>query len=447
MKTVLVANRGEIARRILRACRQMGMGTVAIYSDADAGALYVQEADQAVRIGPPPVAQSYLQAASIVQAAKEAGADAIHPGYGLLSENAEFARLCVEAGLTFIGPTPEAIRQMGSKVEARAFAKAAGVPIVPGSVGAVATVSDAVAVAQSIGYPVMLKASAGGGGIGMTVAKDDGELEQAFVTSSKRVAAYFGDSTMYVEKYIENPRHIEIQILADQHGHVASLGERECSIQRRHQKVVEEAPSPGLNEETRTAMGQAAVRLASTLGYVGAGTVEFIASGKEFYFLEMNTRLQVEHPITEEVTSVDIVQWQLRIAQGEALSDDVMNARVRGHAIECRLCAEDPVRFLPSPGTISALELPVGDGIRHEIGVQAGDVITPYYDPMFAKLIVYGKTRDEARRKMLEALEGYVVSGVKTNLPLLITIMNSQAFVQGQTHTGFIAALQAQASS
>lgn len=447
MHTVLVANRGEIARRVLRACKRMGLRTVAIYSDADAEALHVSEADVAVRIGPAPVAQSYLQAAAIVQAAQEAGADAVHPGYGLLSENAEFARLCVEAGLTFIGPTPEAIAQMGSKVAARAFAQAAGVPIVPGSPGAVASVQEALASAHLIGYPVMLKASAGGGGIGMTVARDDAQLEQAFVSSAKRVAAYFGDGTLYVEKYIENPRHIEIQVLADQHGHVVHLGERECSIQRRHQKVVEEAPSPGIDDQTRAAMGQAAVNLATKLGYIGAGTVEFIEAKGAFYFLEMNTRLQVEHPITEEVTGVDIVEWQLRIAQGEPLGTEVVQARARGHAIECRVCAEDPVRFLPSPGTIESLALPSGPGVRHEIGVQAGDAITPFYDPMFAKLIVYGQTREEARQRMQAALGNYRVTGIKTNLPLLISIMESEAFRKGDTHTDFIAQLQSPPSA
>lgn len=439
MQKVLIANRGEIARRVIRACKGLGLRTVAIYSDADASLPFVREADEAVRIGPAPVAQSYLQAQAIVAAAKQAGADAVHPGYGLLSENADFARLCEEAKLTFVGPSSAVIARMGSKVEARRFARASGVPIVPGSEGAVSSSEEALSLARAFGYPVMLKASAGGGGIGMTVTHNEDELRQAYESSSKRVASYFGDGTLYLERYIERPRHIEIQVLADGQGGVVSLGERECSIQRRHQKIVEESPSTGVDAMLRAEISECAVRLTRALNYSGAGTVEFMVADGRFYFLEMNTRLQVEHPVTEEVTGVDIVQWQLRIAAGEKLSSDLSEIRAHGHAIECRICAEDPERMLPSPGLITGLTLPHGQGVRHEIGVAEGDSVTPYYDPMFAKLVVSGPTRAVAIERMQAALGQYKVEGIKTNIPLLLKVIAHPAFSAGETHTGFLA--------
>jgi len=439
MQKVLVANRGEVARRVIRACKELGLQAVAIYSDADASLPFVREADEAIRIGPGPVAQSYLQAQAIVAAAKQTGADAVHPGYGLLSENAAFARLCEEAKLTFVGPSSEVISRMGSKVEARRFARESGVPIVPGSEGAVSSAGEALSLAHEFGYPVMLKASAGGGGIGMTVTHNADELQQAYESSSKRVASYFGDGTLYLERYIERPRHIEVQVLADGQGGVVSLGERECSIQRRHQKIVEESPATGVDAALRAEMSACAVRLTRALNYRGAGTVEFMVADGRFYFLEMNTRLQVEHPVTEEVTGVDIVQWQLRIAAGQVLSSELSEIHGNGHAIECRICAEDPERMLPSPGLITVLALPQGQGIRHEIGVAAGDLVSPYYDPMFAKLIVSAPTRALAIERMHAALEQYQVEGIKTNIPLLLRVIAHPAFAAGDTHTGFLA--------
>ncbi|PWI57720.1 acetyl-CoA carboxylase biotin carboxylase subunit [Sulfoacidibacillus thermotolerans] len=438
-KKVLIANRGEIACRIIRACHAMNIRAVAIYSEADANALHVQLADEAFLVGPSAVSQSYLQGAKIVEIAKSCNADAVHPGYGLLSENADFAELCQRAGLVFIGPKPAAIARMGSKVQARQVAIAAGVPVVPGSQGAVQDEEQAVQLASEMGYPVMLKASAGGGGIGMVVAHNEADLRSSFASSSKRVLSYFGDGTMYLEKFIERPRHVEIQVLADEHGNAIHLGERECSIQRRHQKIVEESPSTAVTPELREQMGRAALALVRELQYTGVGTVEFLldTSGK-FYFLEMNTRLQVEHPVTEEVMGVDLVQWQLRVAMGQALDAEVMERRQTGHAIECRICAEDPERFFPSPGTITELQLPEGPSVRNEIGVRQGDAITPYYDPMFAKLITYGKDREEARQAMLVALRQYHVAGIKTNLPLLQRVLENEAFAAGDTHTSFL---------
>ncbi len=438
-KKILIANRGEIACRIIRACHQMGIEAAVIFSEADANALHVKLADEAHVVGPSPVAQSYLQVGKIIEIAKSCKADAIHPGYGLLSENAIFAQACQDAGLVFIGPKSDAIARMGSKVEARQVAIAAAVPVVPGSEGAVADEDEAVQIAETMGYPIMLKASAGGGGIGMVVAKNETTLRSAFAASSKRVLSYFGDGTMYIEKYIERPRHVEIQVLADQHGHAIHLGERECSIQRRHQKIVEESPSKAVDASLRQRMGQAALALVHALQYTGVGTIEFLLDqAGDFYFLEMNTRLQVEHPVTEEVTGVDLVQWQLRVAMGEPLSDEVVAYKQTGHAIECRICAEDPERFFPSPGTITELQVPELEGIRNEIGVRQGDAITPYYDPMFAKLIAYGKDREEARQRMLAALAQYRVVGIKTNIILLKRVLENSAFAQGDTHTAFI---------
>jgi acetyl-CoA carboxylase, biotin carboxylase subunit len=439
IQKVLIANRGEIARRIIRTCKQLGVATVAVYSDADESALHVREADEAVRIGPPPVAQSYLQIHTIVQAAIDTGADAVHPGYGLLSENADFARACQSAGLRFIGPGVGAIASMGSKTAARDIMRKAGVPIVPGSEGSVETVAEALHIANEIGYPVMLKAAHGGGGIGMQVVHGDAELEKAFASNQTRAKAYFGNGEMFIEKRIVSPRHIEVQVLFDEHGNGVYLWERECSIQRRHQKVVEEAPSCFVDEAMRLRMGEAALSAAQAIGYANAGTVEFLVDNqRNFYFLEMNTRLQVEHPVTEFITGLDLVAWQLRIAAGQALDFTQSEVRREGHAIECRIYAEDPVKMLPSPGTITTLELPEGEGIRNDVAVTSGSTVTPFYDPMIGKLIVYATTRTEAIHKMDAALSAYKVEGIQTNIPLLQAIIQAPAYMQGDTTTDFI---------
>jgi len=439
IEKLLIANRGEIARRIIRTCRRLNIATVAVYSDADIKALHVLEADEAVHIGPSPVAQSYLQIDRIVQAALDCGADAIHPGYGLLSENEKFAQACVDANITFVGPTADAIRQMGSKVSARELMRTAGVQIVPGSPGATASLDEALALASDIGYPVMLKASAGGGGIGMQVVSGSEALAAAYTSNQKRATAYFGNGDMFVEKYIANPRHIEIQLLFDQQGNGVYLWERECSIQRRHQKIVEEAPSPFVDDALRRQMGEAALAAARSIGYSNAGTVEFLVDeDKSFYFLEMNTRLQVEHPVTEEITGLDLVELQLRISEGQSLPFLQQDIARRGHAIECRIYAEDPVKMLPSPGTITRLQLPAGEGIRHELGVDGTSTVTPFYDPMIGKLVVSGASRQEAIARLRRALDSYVVEGIKTNIPLLLQIVNTPAFEVGDMDTGFI---------
>ncbi len=439
IRKLLIANRGEIACRIIRTCRKMGISTVAVYSDADKDALHVQLADEAVRIGPPPVAQSYLQIDVIIDAAKSTGADALHPGYGLQSENPELARRSEEAGIRFVGPSSVAIAQMGSKVAARQMMKQAGVPLVPGSDGAVAGDEQALAEAERIGYPVMLKASAGGGGIGMQVVENADALKKAFASNQTRAKAYFGNGEMFIEKQIMRPRHIEVQVLFDEHGNGVYLWERECSVQRRHQKVVEEAPSPFLDSTLRRQMGETALLAARSIGYANAGTVEFIVDeDRNFYFLEMNTRLQVEHPVTEFITGLDIVEWQLRIADGDRLAFTQEDIQLRGHAIECRVYAEDPVRMLPSPGTITELVLPEGEGIRNDVGVTNSTVVTPFYDPMVGKLIAYGADRHEAISRMADALLQYRVEGIKTNLPLLAKIIAADAFRSGDTTTDFI---------
>ncbi|KPV45402.1 acetyl-CoA carboxylase biotin carboxylase subunit [Alicyclobacillus ferrooxydans] len=439
IRKVLIANRGEIACRIIRTCREMGISTVAVYSDADKDALHVKEADEAVRIGPPPVAQSYLQIDAIIEAAQQTGADALHPGYGLLSENPELARRVAAAGIRFIGPSPEAMAEMGSKVAARSRMKEAGVPLVPGSAGALKDVDHALAEAKAIGYPVMLKASAGGGGIGMQVVGDAEALKKAFASNQARAAAYFGNGEMFIEKLVQSPRHIEVQVLFDEHGNGVYLWERECSIQRRHQKVVEEAPSSFVDATMRKQMGEAALRAARSIGYTNAGTVEFIVDAdKNFYFLEMNTRLQVEHPVTEAITGLDLVEWQIRIARGEALTFGQADVRLSGHAIECRVYAEDPVKMLPSPGTVTDLILPQGEGIRNDVSLVAGAAVTPFYDPMIGKLIAYGANRTEAISRMAKAISEYRIEGIRTNLPLLEKIITSEAFAAGETTTEFI---------
>ncbi|RFU68675.1 acetyl-CoA carboxylase biotin carboxylase subunit [Bacillus sp. V59.32b] len=435
---ILIANRGEIAARIIRTCKRMGITTVAVYSEADKISPFVAQADEAYLLGGPRVNESYLNVDKIIEIAKEAGCEAVHPGYGFLSENADFAERCKNEGIVFIGPEPEVIRKMGNKVEARKTMEAAGLPLVPGLSRPLADKEEALLEAERIGYPIMLKASAGGG-IGMQAVNNNEELLKAFEGNQKRAHMFFGNGDMFIEKLIEKPRHIEIQILADNHGDAVYLWERECSIQRRHQKVIEEAPSPFLDEATRRKMGEAAVKAAGAIGYSNAGTIEFLVDkDKNFFFLEMNTRLQVEHPITEEITGLDLVERQIRIAFGENLTlkqDEIMR---NGHAIEARIYAEDPLTFYPSPGRITALSLPEGKGIRHELAVNETSEVTPFYDPMIAKLVIKGSTRLEAIDRLQTALAVYKVEGIKTNIPMLNEILSYKEFKQGETTTDFI---------
>ena len=437
---VLIANRGEIAVRIIRACREMNIETVAVYSTADKDSLAVTLATRAVCIGGPRAADSYLNIDHVLTAALGTGCDAVHPGYGFLSENPRFASLTAEHGLIFIGPDASVMGQMGDKNTARALMRGCGVPVVPGSQGLVTDPAEARATAADLGYPVLVKATAGGGGRGMRRADSPEELEGALAAASAEALSCFGDGGVYLEKLILNPRHIEVQILADRHGHVIHLGERECSIQRRNQKMLEESPAARLSEETRRAMGEAAVAAARAVGYTGAGTVEFVVDGKgSFYFIEMNARIQVEHPVTEMVTGVDIVREQIHIADGQPLKLTQEDIRPTGHAIECRLNAEDPQQgFLPSPGTIGHLHLPGGYGVRVDTPLFSGSEISPYYDSMVAKVIVCGKTRREAILRMRRALEELVVTGVKTNLGLLYMILYQPDFILGRYDTGFL---------
>jgi acetyl-CoA carboxylase, biotin carboxylase subunit len=438
-KKVLIANRGEIAVRVIRTCKALGITTIGVYSEADADAPHVKMADEAYLIGGPRVAESYLNINKILEVAQISGAEAIHPGYGLLSENTDFSRRCEEAGLIFIGPSPEVISKMGSKIESRKAMEEAGVPVVPGITYPLADEEEAVEAADRIGYPVMLKASAGGGGIGMQVVHNGDEIRKAFAGNQKRATDFFGDGAMYIEKFVENPRHIEIQILADGFGNTVYLWERECSIQRRHQKVVEEAPSSFITEKTRTKMGEAAVKAAKSIGYKNAGTIEFLVDEEQnFYFLEMNTRLQVEHPVTEEITGLDLVEKQLQIAAGEALEFSQAEVKREGHAIEVRIYAEDPKTFFPSPGKITKLELPNGHGVRHELAIHSQSVVTPFYDPMIAKLIVKGSNREEAIIRLQEALVDYHIEGIKTNIPMLQEVIAHPAFHSGDTTTDFV---------
>jgi 3-methylcrotonyl-CoA carboxylase alpha subunit len=436
---ILIANRGEIACRVIRTARRMGVATVAVYSEADAGALHVALADEAWPIGPPAPRHSYLDIVKIIAAARDSGAEAIHPGYGFLSENAEFAEACAAAGIVFIGPSPEAIRAMGSKAAAKALMERHGVPVVPGYHGAEQDDDRLLAEAERIGFPVMLKASAGGGGRGMRVVRAAGDFARALDGARREAKGAFGDDRMLVERYLERPRHIEVQVFGDLHGNIVHLWERDCSIQRRHQKIVEEAPAPGLDEARRQFVGEAAVAAARAAGYVGAGTVEFIAEGDAFYFMEMNTRLQVEHPVTEAVTGLDLVEWQLRVAAGERLPLCQHEIPLRGHAIEVRLYAENPARnFLPATGTLRALHLPVGDGIRVDTGVRAGDAVTPHYDPMIAKIIAAGPDRAAARARLRRAVADTAVVGVATNLGFLARVLADPQFAAGAVDTGFI---------
>jgi len=440
-KKILIANRGEIACRVIRTARRMGIATVAVYSEADAEALHVREADEAVAIGPPAAAESYLRIERIVAACKETGAEAVHPGYGFLSERPAFAEALAKAGIAFIGPTPQAIAAMGDKIESKKLAAAAGVSTVPGFLGVIADSGEAAKVAGQIGYPVMIKASAGGGGKGMRIAHDDAELREGLASAQHEAKSSFGDDRVFLEKYIEQPRHIEIQVLGDAHGNVVHLGERECSIQRRHQKVIEESPSPFLDPATRAAMGAQAVALAKAVDYRSAGTVEFIVDrDKNFYFLEMNTRLQVEHPVTEMVTGLDLVDLMIRVAAGEKLPFAQKEVAQTGWAIEARVYAEDPTRnFLPSIGRLVRYLPPSGDGIRVDSGVYEGAEISVYYDPMIAKLCAYGADRDQAIERLRGALDGFYVAGLRHNIAFLAAIVHRRRFVDGALSTDFIA--------
>jgi len=440
IKKLLVANRGEIAVRVLRACRELGIATVAVYSEADREAPHVQMADEAYAIGPAPATESYLVVDRLVQTARRAGADAVHPGYGFLSENPAFAEACAAAGLTFVGPPATAMRRMGSKTAARALARELGVPMVPGTVEAVAGDADAARAAREIGYPVMLKAAMGGGGKGMRLVRRAEDLPEALRAARAEAGAAFGDAAVYFERALESPRHIEIQVLADTHGHVIHLGERECSIQRRHQKLVEECPSPLLDAALRARMGDAACRLARAAGYVNAGTVEFLVDAeRNFYFLEMNTRLQVEHPVTELVTGIDLVREQLRVAAGEPLGITQPDVAWRGWAIECRINAEDPFAgWLPSPGTITGLRVPSGPWVRDDSGVYEGYTVPRFYDTLISKLIVWGADREAACERMARALAEYRVLGVRTTIPALARIVSHPDFRAGRLSTAFL---------
>jgi len=435
--TVLVANRGEIARRIIRACRQLGLKTVAVHSEADRGAPHARDADISVEIGGAAARESYLNTDRILQAARQTRADAIHPGYGFLSESWRFAESVRQAGIVFIGPGPDAIRRMGDKIEARRLMTAAGVSVLPGSLDAVGDVARAQAIAADIGYPVILKAAAGGGGIGMARVDKPADLAAAFAAATRRAQAAFGSGDLYVERYVERPRHVEVQVFGDDRGTVVHMHERECSIQRRHQKLVEESPAPRLPPATKEGLTAAAVAGARAIGYTNAGTMEFLVDeGGGFYFLEMNARLQVEHPVTEEVTGLDLVLAQLRVAAGEPLPWGQSEIVQRRAAIECRVYAEDPSKgFLPSPGTIQKLELPSGDGIRIESGVEAGSTVSVHYDPLLLKLVTHGDTRAQALERMIDALDRSVIEGVRTTIPFLRRVVGSAEFREGRVHT------------
>ncbi len=445
-KKILIANRGEIAMRVIFACRELGIKTVAVYSEADENSLHVRFADEDVCIGPARSADSYLNVPAVISAAEITGADAIHPGYGFLSESAYLAEVCEACHIKFIGPEPQVIRLMGDKARARRVMKKAGVPILPGSEGPVETEEKALKTARDIGYPVIIKATAGGGGRGMRVVRLPGELSHAFKTAQREAEAAFGVGDVYLEKYVESPRHIEFQILGDQHGTVVHLGERECSIQRRHQKLVEESPSPALSDKMRRKMGNIVIDAARAVQYTNAGTFEFLMdSDARFYFMEANTRLQVEHPVTEMVTGIDIVKEQIRIAAGERLSFKQSEVTFTGHSIECRINAEDPDTFVPSPGLIHVFSVPGGPGVRVETFAHSDCVIPPYYDSMIAKIIVHGRDRQEAIARMKRALEMTVVEGIKTTIPLHLRILGDAEFVAGRLSTSFMERFLAQA--
>jgi len=437
-KKILIANRGEIALRVIRAARELGVKTVAVYSEADRDSLHVRFADEAVCIGPPPSKESYLNIPRLIAAAEVTDADAIHPGYGFLAENANFADICASSGIVFIGPDSSAITSMGDKAFAKETMKKAGVPVVPGSEGVISDLNNAKKVTLEIGFPVIIKATAGGGGRGMRIVRAMDELENAYLTASHEAETAFGNASVYIEKYIEEPRHIEIQIMADKYGTVVHFGERDCSIQRRHQKLLEESPSPALTPEIREAMGAAAVKGAKSAKYLGAGTVEFLLDkDKSFYFMEMNTRIQVEHPVSEEVTGVDLLKIQIQMAAGERLKK--VQVKPQWHVIECRINAEDPAAgFRPSPGKITSMHLPGGFGIRIDTHIYSGYFIPPYYDSLIAKLIVKGKTREEAITKMYHALDEFVIEGIKTTIPFHKKLMLNEKFKSGNYDTKFI---------
>jgi acetyl-CoA carboxylase biotin carboxylase subunit len=439
-KKILVANRGEIACRIIRACREMGIVSLAVYSEADRASLHVQLADEAIGIGPPPAVESYLNMDRIIETARTSGAEAIHPGYGFLAENPEFARRCEKAGIVFIGPNSQALELVGDKIRARQTMEKAGIPIIPGMKHVAADFAEYAVEARKIGYPVMIKASAGGGGKGMRIIGSEEDLRPGLEGGQREAKAAFGDESVYLEKYIEDPRHVEFQVLADNHGHIVHLFERECSIQRRHQKIVEETPSQALSPELRRKMGEMARKVLEVSGYNNAGTVEFLLDrNKKFYFLEVNARLQVEHPVTELTTGVDLVQQQIRIATGEKLSLKQEDLFQRGHAIECRIYAEDPSRnFLPSSGKILYLREPNGPGVRYDGGIYSGWEVPIYYDPILAKLIVWAETRDSARARMATALDDYVILGISTTIPFLKEVISHPRFQEGATTTAFI---------
>jgi acetyl-CoA carboxylase biotin carboxylase subunit len=441
LNRVLIANRGEIALRIIRACKELDVETVAVYSDVDEEAMHVHLADEAICIGPAAAADSYLKISSILSAAEIADVDAIHPGYGFLAENARFAEICAQSNIKFIGPSPEAIRNMGDKATARATMKKAKVPITPGSDGEIVSDEEALSIAASIGYPVIVKASAGGGGKGMRVAHNKASLVKAFNTARNEAAQAFGNAGVYIEKYIESARHIEIQLMCDEHGNVVHLGERDCSIQRRHQKLLEESPSPLLKADMRKKMGDAAVKAAKAVKYTNAGTVEFLydESAEKFYFMEMNTRIQVEHPVTEEVTGVDLIKEQIRVASGEKLSFSQREIKIHGHAIEFRVNAEDPDRdFAPAPGLVNWMNFPGGNGIRVDSCVYTGYKILPFYDSMIAKLIVFGRDRPEAVARLSRALDEFIIDGPPTTIKLGQALLKDQQFLDGKYHTGYL---------
>ncbi|MFQ3596965.1 MAG: acetyl-CoA carboxylase biotin carboxylase subunit [Chloroherpetonaceae bacterium] len=437
-KKILIANRGEIAMRVIRTCREMGIQTVAVYSTADADSLHIKYADEAVCIGAPMSKESYLNMPRIIAAAEITNADAIHPGYGFLSENAEFSEICASSGIKFIGPSPDMIRSMGDKKTAKDTVKRVNVPTVPGSVGLVEDLNEAKEVARRVVYPVIIKATAGGGGKGMRVVQREEDLEKAFQTARNEAEKAFGNAGVYIEKFVEEPRHIEIQVLGDQHGNIIHLGERDCSVQRRHQKLIEESPSPIVSEELRAEMGEAAIAAAKAINYEGAGTVEFLVDKyRKFYFMEMNTRIQVEHPVTEEVCDIDLIKQQILVASGKKIS--TRKVVPHGHSIECRINAEDPDNdFRPSPGDLKVFHTPGGHGVRVETHAYAGYRIPPHYDSMIAKLIVHAPTREEAIERMLRALDEFIVEGVKTTIPLHKKIMQSQLFRSGNFDTSFL---------
>ncbi len=443
-KKVLIANRGEIALRVIRACREMGIATVAVHSTADANALHVRFADEAVCIGPPSSKESYLNVPALLSAAEITRADAIHPGYGFLSENADFAEVCQKCKIAFIGPKPELIRLMGNKVRAREAAKAAGLPLLPGSPGVLSSAEEAVAVAEGIGFPVILKAAAGGGGRGMKIVRDARALPQAFATASAEAVNAFSNGDMYLERYVEKPRHIEIQIVGDLYGNIVHLGERECSVQRRHQKLIEESPSPGVSPALRAEMGRVSVEAMKNIGYTNLGTIEYLMDEHgRFYFMEMNTRVQVEHPVTEQVTGVDLVRTQIQLAAGEKLPFTQADVRMSGHSIECRVNAEDPVTFAPWPGKITAYSAPGGLGVRVDSGAYENYTVQPHYDSLVAKLIVTAENRDVAIARMQRALSEYVVQGIRTNIPFHRAALQEDMFTRGEYDTRFVERMHA----